>query len=60
MRFEAVPTITGGEVFDTVLNRVIDMRPSFEAARFTAARLNRLTAGESERRVARLLAQDLS
>lgn len=57
-RFQALPTISGGEVFDTLTNRPFEPRPSYEAAQREASRLNRLVAGEGVEKQARVLARE--
>jgi hypothetical protein len=58
-RFEAIPRIDGGEVFDQVLQRTVDVMPSVFSAQREAKRLNALVAGASRKQAARALAHEV-
>ena len=58
-RFEAVRTLTGGEVFDTVARRTVDLLPSMSGAEAEARRLNRLVQGLAPRAATKTLAKEV-
>lgn len=57
-RFEAVRTITGGELFDNMLGRPVDVFYSFERAALEADRLNGLVRDGGRKLVTSALARE--
>lgn len=57
-RFEAVRTLTGGELFDNMLGRPVDVFYSFERATAEAERLNGLVREGGRKLVTRALAKE--